>query len=111
IIVPLSTITNWFRELRAWTTLDVVTYYGAREARDVSSSPWRLMFGSASDVDLTIHCGHETILAACARVRVSLCDGQAQWSKAGYSAHNPRGVPDKGCDILGQDQVGDFGVR
>jgi SNF2 family DNA or RNA helicase len=33
IVVPLSTLTNWYREINAWTDMDVVVYYGNAEDR------------------------------------------------------------------------------
>ena len=33
IVVPLSTLPHWVRELSEWTTLDVVVFYGNKEAR------------------------------------------------------------------------------
>lgn len=35
IIVPLSTLIHWKRELQTWTTLDVVVYYGSHEDRSM----------------------------------------------------------------------------
>ena len=35
LVVPLSTLQHWQRELDAWTTLHSVIFHGPREARDV----------------------------------------------------------------------------
>ena len=35
IVVPLSTLPHWTRELVEWTTLDAVVFYGNKEARSV----------------------------------------------------------------------------
>ena len=35
IVVPLSTLANWYRELRLWTDLDVVIYKGDKKDRSV----------------------------------------------------------------------------
>ena len=34
VVVPLSTLQHWLRELQAWTRLDTVVFYGNKEARD-----------------------------------------------------------------------------
>jgi SNF2 family DNA or RNA helicase len=34
IVVPLSTMVNWQRELTRWTSLDVVVYYGSVDDRE-----------------------------------------------------------------------------
>jgi SNF2 family DNA or RNA helicase len=36
IVVPLSTVGNWMKELQGWTTLDAVCYAGTAENRKVS---------------------------------------------------------------------------
>ena len=35
LVVPLSTLQHWQRELNAWTTLHSVVFHGSKEARDV----------------------------------------------------------------------------
>ena len=35
LIVPLSTMQNWYRELQTWSHLDVVLYHGSRDDREV----------------------------------------------------------------------------
>lgn len=35
IIAPLSTITNWEREFRTWTDLNVVVYHGSMISRQM----------------------------------------------------------------------------
>jgi SNF2-related domain/Helicase conserved C-terminal domain/F/Y rich C-terminus/F/Y-rich N-terminus len=35
VICPLSTISHWYRELTGWTTMNVVTYQGTKESRDM----------------------------------------------------------------------------
>lgn len=38
VVAPLSTIVNWQREVRAWTNLDAIMYYGSQEDRELIRS-------------------------------------------------------------------------
>jgi chromodomain-helicase-DNA-binding protein 7 len=33
VVVPLSTLQHWVRELREWTSLDTIVFYGNKDAR------------------------------------------------------------------------------
>lgn len=35
VVVPLSTMPHWVRELREWTYLDTIVFYGNKNARDI----------------------------------------------------------------------------
>jgi SNF2 family DNA or RNA helicase len=35
VIAPLSTLINWYRELTAWTDLEVVLYHGGQAEREL----------------------------------------------------------------------------